>query len=152
VKKLVALRGEIALVSDKDFAYLKRFNWWRHKKGYFIGSTGEVRKLRLHRVIAARMGLDSSNHIDHKNRNKADNQRRNLRPATNGQNRANSTRNKNNRSGYKGVHLKKGFNKWIAQINVNGRKVYLGQFDKPQQAHEAYKRAAKFHFGKFANP
>lgn len=62
----------------------------------------------MHRVIAERMGLDiTRKQVDHRDRDKYNNQRSNLRVATNGLNRANSDLNSNNKSGFKGVHLQK---------------------------------------------
>lgn len=42
--------------------------------------------------------------------------------------------------------------RWLAQINVNKKKIHLGYFSTPEEAHEVYKKAALEHFGEFANP
>jgi len=42
--------------------------------------------------------------------------------------------------------------RWVAQINANGKKIFLGHYDTPEEAHAAYKEAALKHFGEFANP
>jgi len=103
----------------------------------------------MHRLVAERMGLNIAGlQVDHINGVKADNRRENLRVATNGQNRANSKLNSNNTSGLKGVSRKNG--RWVAVINVGGKKHHLGYFDKKEQAHEAYKKAAIEAFGEFA--
>ena len=121
----------------------------------------------MHRLIAERMGLKILDlQVDHINGDKTDNRRSNLRVATNGQNRANSKLNDNNKSGLKGVHLKKRpasknrerkqrsdtmGDRWVAQINVNGKKYHLGNFDTKEEAHEVYSEAARKHFGEFAS-
>lgn len=66
-----------------------------------------------------------------------------------GQNRANSNRGANNTSGYKGVHLKDGKH-WYAQINVKGKKLYVGRFKTAKEAARAYDTAAIQHHGEFA--
>lgn len=144
-------QGFTLLVDKEDFDYLSQFNWSRNNsKPYFYGRSGEVRGKRLHRVVAARAGLDIVGfQVDHVNRDPYDNRRKNLRVATHGQNRANSELNCNNTSGFKGVSLKRG--RWYAQINANGKKISLGYFDTPEEAHEAYKQAAQQHFGSFSN-
>lgn len=157
--------GHQSLCSDIDYPYLRRFTWNRHIKGAFYCRSGDLRGRTMHRVVAERMGLDMSKHIDHHNRDKSDNRRCNLRAATNGQNRANSKLNSDNKSGFKGVSLRKrrtitGCRKtysnrlgdrWVAQINVGGEKLWLGQFGTPEEAHKAYSRAARKYFGRFCN-
>lgn len=73
----------------------------------------------------------------------------NLRIATSGQNNANSPVRKNNASGFKGVrrHCK---NRWAAQIKSRGINQYLGLFESPKKAAEAYDAAAIAAHGDFA--
>lgn len=87
--------------------------------------------------------------VDHKNTNTADNRWENLRLATPSQNGANKGKTKSNTSGYKGVS--KAGKKWAAHICCQGRNYYLGLFLEPEDAHEAYKKAATKLFGEFAN-
>jgi hypothetical protein len=72
----------------------------------------------------------------------------NLREATPAQNGKNRKMNKNNQIGLKGVHAYKG--KFKAQIQVDGRKIHLGTFDRPDLAFAAYIAAAREHHGAFA--
>lgn len=39
---------------------------------------------------------------------------------------------------------------WQAKIQVNGRKLNVGNFDSPEDAAKAYDVAAKLHHGEFA--
>jgi hypothetical protein len=89
-------------------------------------------------------------HIDHVNGHRSDNRFVNLRVATNSENARNSRRRINNACGYKGVHYKKRLNKFVAQIHVDGRVHHLGVFKTAADAHAAYCKAAKEHFGEFA--
>ena len=50
--------------------------------------------------------------------------------------------NKNNSSGIRGVHWRKKDKKWRAQIRINNKKVYLGDFKNKIDAAKAYNKAA----------
>lgn len=103
----------------------------------------------LHRVIAERMGLDiADKDVDHIDGNRLNNRRSNLRAATRSENARNSGARRNSKSGIKGVHLRDG--RWIAQIGMSGRRVYLGSFATIEAAAAAYAEAAKKYHGEFA--
>lgn len=74
--------------------------------------------------------------IDHINGIKNDNRVINLRLASNSENHQNRIVSKNNKSGYIGVspHL----NKWRSKITLNGKSIYLGIFNTPEEAHKHY--------------
>jgi HNH endonuclease/AP2 domain len=88
--------------------------------------------------------------IDHRDGDGTNNRLNNLRPATRSQNNANRRRPRDNTSGYKGVSLHRRPGKWLATIGRNGKRIYLGTFATPQEAHEAYRKEARKLFGKFA--
>lgn len=85
--------------------------------------------------------------IDHINGNRSDNRIANLREATALQNLRNSAKRKNNTSGYKGVSFEKRTKKWIARIKLDAKRLHIGSFDTPEEAHLAYCAAAATHFG-----
>jgi hypothetical protein len=87
--------------------------------------------------------------IDHRDGNRLNNRWNNLRRATRSQNNANTPRQRNNLSGFKGVGLRSG-RKWRARICKNKRRHTLGTFSTPQAAHAAYVAAARRLFGEFA--
>jgi hypothetical protein len=89
-----------------------------------------------------------SGEIDHINRVKSDNRWANLREATSAENQANTPARKNNISGFKGAS-RVGC-KWAARIRVNGTRHYLGMYDNPKHAHEAYAAASRKFYGEFA--
>lgn len=126
---------------------------WAAKEGEYVctnGMPGVIRRQKLHRAVAAEMGIDLSTgtEIDHIDGNKLNNRRSNLRAAS----RAENTRNRTTTiasSGYKGVWKKsKG---WIAGITCGGRRHDLGKFDTPEEAAKAYNEAALRLFGEYAH-
>ena len=88
--------------------------------------------------------------IDHINCVKDDNRIANLRIATRGDNCHNSSKPRNNTSGFKGVDYHKHTKKWRARITVNDGQISLGYYHTPEEAHQAYCRKAKELFGEFA--
>jgi hypothetical protein len=86
--------------------------------------------------------------IDHLNGLRDDNRIENLRLASRFTNTQNVGLRSNNTTGFAGVTFYKPSKKWRAQINTNGDRIYLGTFDAPEQAHEAYVAAKiKYHAG-----
>lgn len=119
--------------------------------GWFIDSRGYVakkinyRNVRLHRMV---MNANKGQIVDHINGNKLDNRRENLRFCTKQENCRNvhARRNKYN---FKGIS--KNGNRFMAQIRLSGKLKYLGSFNTPILAAEAYDKAALLYFREFAN-
>jgi HNH endonuclease/AP2 domain len=88
--------------------------------------------------------------LDHKDTNPTNNAITNLRLNTQPQNRANSRRRKDNKSGFKGVSWDRRKRRWRTRITANSRRRDLGRFLTPERAHEAYCRAAHKLHGEFA--
>ncbi len=87
--------------------------------------------------------------IDHINGNPFDNRLSNMRLATPSENSRNRGPAKNNACGLKGVcRLPSG--SFQAQIQVNGKNIYLGSFPTAEAAHATYATYAKELHGKFA--
>lgn len=79
--------------------------------------------------------------LDHINGVCDDNRIANLRECTHAENQQNYAKPKNNSSGFMGVSWHKAAGKWMADIQFNGRKRYLGLFLTPESANEAYLQA-----------
>ena len=73
-----------------------------------------------------------------------------MREATSSQNHYNAHKHKDNTSGFKGVSWHKSSKKWNAKITYQGKKIHLGSYDIPEEAHEAYKSKAIELYGEFA--
>lgn len=114
----------------------------------YIRVYGEVRL--AHRAAFAWVhGFWPTHQIDHINGDKQDNRIVNLRAATSQQNAANTPRCKDNTTGFKGVRRARKAGKWWAYIYVDGHDKYLGTYDTPEAAHEAYLKAAEIEFKGF---
>lgn len=84
--------------------------------------------------------------LDHINRIRTDNRIVNLREVTTQQNQFNLTKRQRTTSNYIGVSWNTSRQRYIAQIQVNKQKVYLGLFDNELDAHKAYQDAkARLH-------
>ncbi|QEG07626.1 homing endonuclease [Salmonella phage SE5] len=87
--------------------------------------------------------------IDHINGDGWDNRWLNLRKSTASENCYNRKRKSDNTTGFKGVSQMNG--RFRAMITVSKKRISLGCYDTPEEAHEAYKQAAIKYHGEFAN-
>lgn len=154
-------RGYVAIIDacDADLASLRWGSIVQNNSNtvYAQRYTNRVNGVRsvemMHRVVLQRIlgrELVAQEQVDHKNNNGLDNRRENLRLATQNNNQQNKGLQANNSSGYKGVCWHRGNQKWIASIGVNKRKKFLGYFDSPEAAYDAYCKAARELHGEFA--
>jgi hypothetical protein len=81
--------------------------------------------------------------IDHKNGVRCDNRLSNLRECSHAENQQNRARNQNSTSGHAGVYWNKHKNRWQAQIQVGGRRRFLGRFKAAEEASLAYAEAKR---------
>ncbi len=164
--KLIPLtQGKFAQVDDEDFEYLNQWKWYAHKEGKSVyvqrksmDEKGKRVNIRMHRLI---LGLtDPKVFGEHKDHNGLNNQRGNLRLATNAQNQCNK-RKQGIYSKYLGVsrHISKSgdWSKtyWGVSLQSNGKSVLHKNFPFTPEgeisAAKAYDEAAKLHHGEFAN-
>ena len=150
----IEVNGEVVYVNRfGDLWRWTRVNQWSSPKfrkivtklnpdGY-IHPTISGNRVLLHRIIAsAFLGLDMSDlkiQVDHINGVRHDNRIDNLRLATHQQNQHNQTK-------ALGYYWNKQDNKWQAQIQLDGRQIYLGRFVNEFDAHQSYLDAKlKYH-------
>lgn len=122
--------------------------------GYVIMSVGNIDYL-AHQLAWLYVYDEWVPEIDHKNRTPGDNWIENLRPATHGQNCANSTGGPKRGRKYqlpRGVYpvTRSKKPRFLAQITDQKRQIYLGIFKTIEEADWAYKEASKMLFGDFA--
>lgn len=120
------------------------------KKGYVLIRVEHTR-YPAHRLAWLYVhGAWPVDQIDHINLSKKDNRIANLRECTMSQNKANSALSSNNTSGFKGVAWCKNLKKWRAYLRFSGKRISLGYYHTPSDAHAAYCKAATEYFGEFA--
>jgi len=119
-----------------------------HANGYmYIGV--DNKSYRAHRLAwFYQTGEWPTDDIDHIDMCRDNNCWSNLREATRSQNLANSTAQRNNRLGIKGVCRHQG--RYRSYISKGRKKIHLGMFDTPEDAHAAYCEAAERLHGAFA--
>lgn len=87
--------------------------------------------------------------LDHINGDRADNRIENLRPCTQQENNYN-TPGWSKKKTPKGVTWAAKDNRWQAQISINGKNTYLGQFKTIEEAEAKVNAVRKAKHGKFA--
>ena len=130
--KLLALKNiyipegvSYAIVDNDDYDYVNQFNWNVTPNGYVVRS-GLNNRILLHRdIMQQHQQFDNNLSVDHKNCNKLDNRKENLRICTTQENSCNKLLLNNNTSGLKGVSKKKSGNNiyWKATIKINYKSI-----------------------------
>ena len=147
-----------AMVDDEDYERLNKHKWRMNKRGYactsvWLKGTGKGTIWLMHRlVLDVPKGMD----CDHKDQNKINNQRQNLRVVNRSENMQNVQyiKKETSHSKYKGVSrlnrpkLKK---QWLAYIKVDYKTYYLGYHDTQEEAAHVYNQAAEQIFGEHAS-
>ncbi len=152
--------GRVALVDDDDYDLVMAYRWFvveksrsgvgrRRDDGPYAKTTvrhpdGHWTTARMHSLLT---GWPQTDHKDHDGLN---NQRSNLRPATQSQNAANQRPMEGRTSQYKGVSWKREYRKWLAKITIRKRGRHLGYFAVEEDAARAYDAAALAAWGEFA--
>jgi hypothetical protein len=134
LKEIKLTQGQVALVDDEDWKFLRQYNWYAkriERLFYAVRALprvgGKKKHEHMHRVVLARkLGRDISPGMmpDHEDGNGLNNQRENLSEKTrrgNGENRHVAKTSK-----YLGVSWCKEYGKWRAQIWVNRKCISLG--------------------------
>jgi hypothetical protein len=158
MKEIPLTQGQVALVDDEDYERISAHPWYARldpdTRSYYAlrNMTFEGKRVtqRMHREVMG-LGYGDPLKVDHRvSGNTLDNRKSNLRLANDQQNTHNARRRKDNTSGFKGVHFIKGW-KYRARIQVNGKRIVLGDRATPEAAYELYVAAARELHGEFAN-
>jgi hypothetical protein len=149
MKTIPLPQNRVALVDDDDYERVSQYRWNVNSSGYAQRDFGQRRGIRkivsMHQFI---LNTPKGFEADHRNLNKLDNRRKNLRVVTRNQNQWNRPVQKNSRLGVKGVQRRG--NRYIARIQVFHVKRVIGSFATIEEAARAYREAALQLHGEFA--
>ncbi len=154
MKTIPVTKGNLAIVDDEDYEDLIQFRWNAspvkntcYAKRY-MKINGRDGSVYMHRHILRL--TDSGVHVDHIDHDGLNNVRSNLRIANYRLNNHNVRPHAESSSKFVGVCWHKKDKKWQAQIAVNGKQTYLGQFNTEREAALVRDEYAKKHYGEFA--
>lgn len=111
---------------------IKDKRWSLNSQGYAVSHL-DGKLIFLHHLV-----MEAENKeglvIDHKDKNKLNNRKENLRLIEKQKNHINHNGYSNNKSGFTGVTLDKGRNKWKALIHIEGKQKLIGRFENIEDA------------------
>lgn len=139
------------VLDDEDYEAVKAANWKvRAGNGHqYVVKSQRIDGKRVLRILHRElMKAPRDKWVDHKNGNTLDNRKENLRLCTPAENNRNRRQEAGAVSRFKGVS-RHSATRWKAQIQVNGRHMYLGVFASEEKAAEVYNEAAARFFGEF---
>jgi hypothetical protein len=152
MKEIKLNKGMVALVDDDDFGWVCQWRWrvyTRNGLNYAYRRNRFRKVLYMHREILHSQKGEITDHVDG---NGLNNQKNNLRICTHAENMRN--RRPSGTSRYLGVCVrsidKDGIPKYVAQITVNRKTIYLGVFKDETLAALTYNTAALKYNGEFA--
>lgn len=131
--RILKIREHDILLDDIDYLRVACVSWYVGNNGYVTHKDRDL-FLLLHRFV---LGYYGSKVVDHKDRNKLNNQKDNLRVVDNWINNLNSGIPCHNTSGVKGVSQSITTGKFEAYITINDRKKYIGSYDTLDEAASA---------------
>lgn len=123
------------IIDDSD-SFLLEDTWHFSSTGYILRNK-DLKK--IHRAI---MNAKIGELVDHRDRNKLNNSRSNLRIATINQSVHNQGKRKNTKTKYKGVQFKKDIKLYESRCRMNGLDFHLGSFTTDYAAAYAYNKKA----------
>lgn len=143
--------GALGFLFDlEDLSVIESRSWYVDKDGYLTSSYyyyGVLRIVRFHRIVAH---PKPGQRVDHRNKNRADNRKQNLRCCDQAENNRNRGRYSTNTSGITGVTFDKKREKWIATIMFDHKRIFIGRYQKKEDAIIARLEAEARLFGEYA--
>lgn len=153
MKEIPLTQGKKAIIDDKDYNKISKYKWYLHNRGY------AVRKMRSEegKPVGKKYSIAIFMHhsilngktqkgfiIDHKNGNKLDNRRSNLRTCTQSQNCLNSrAKGTNKNSGIKGISWHEKSKCWYGRISIDGKTYCTGYSKTIEEAIKKYNQKIK---------
>ena len=146
----IVVKDQVIQFSARDAAMILACSWhldpsrdngFYARTSFSIPGTRSSKKVRMHEMILGRPPKGFV--VDHKDRNKLNNKRSNLRWITHSLNNFNRATQRNNTSGRRGVHFNKNVELYMAYASTE----FLGYFKTRRDAYAAYLKGAARIFG-----
>lgn len=143
---IIYVENNEVLIDIDDLDKVIQFLWRIDEDGYVVNRQGK-KIIYLHRLITK---CNKNEEADHKNRNKLDNRKNNLRICTRAQNQQNQSKRTNRKytSKHKGVNWSKDV--WRCRISCENIRMLIGFFNNEDAAGNAYNYYAKIIHKEFA--
>jgi D-Tyr-tRNAtyr deacylase len=134
-----------------DLKYIINYKWFEDESGYIKthikDENGNWKQISMHKLIT---GTDNDTIIVHKNRDKADNRKSNLRVVTNKLNQMDKEPREGKKSKYRGVAYHKQGKHYYARVKIRDKTFRIGVFNNEIACANAYNYFVKELFGEFA--
>ena len=123
----IPVTGGFALIDSDLVEIVRSYNWYVHSEGY-LRSDSKEHGFYMHQLVAG-VALNPWT-IDHINRSKTDNRRRNLRFISK------SANNYNRNISTKGYYWRPNRSNWVVRFTINNKLRYFGTYYSEQEAKE----------------
>ncbi len=144
---------DYCVIDLDDVEKIKRYTWYLNEGGYAVASTkrdvnGQQKGFFMHRLI---MNIDDPEiEVDHIDRNRLNNRKKNLRFANDNQQSWNRSCGQNKYSAeYKGIYYDTKTKTFHVRLFYKGEDIYIGTFYNEISAANAYNYYAIEYFGKY---
>ena len=144
-------KGDKFYFDKEDFEKVSKYTWRVSHNGYLQTTIPKDINRKIIEMHSYLMSKEDGFVVDHINRNKCDNRKRNLRLVSKSMNGFNINKQKNNTSGKTGVSYNKRNNTYIAHIGYNNEHIYLGSYVNYNDAVKARELAEIKYFGELSN-
>ena len=136
-------KGEPFYFDLEDYDKIKEYCWRINNNGYVITSINDINSPNVLLISRLVMNAPNDKKVDHKYGNLYDNRKEFLRLCS-------TSENNRNRKDAKGIYWNKAKKKWVAQICVNYKHLYIGAYKNKEEAIKARLEAEVKYFGEFA--
>lgn len=141
--------GSEVIFDKEDYNLINDWTWCNNKC-YAYARKPNGKTAMMHRLVIGLSNNDEEIFVDHINHNTFDNRKCNLRFATKSQNAMNTSLRSDNTSGVTGVYWHKIRQKWISKIEKDGKDIYIGCFNKFEDAVLARQKAEEIYFKEYS--
>lgn len=147
VLEIITAKGDVILADTEDLDKIRRYSWCISKTGYAVANNGK-KVIKMHRYILDLEDPDIQ--VDHRNRNRVDNRRKNLRCCTVVENKRNVGVKPGNRLGVLGIRRTPA-GKYNVRIVKDRVEHHIGNFLTLEEAIAARNKAERKYHGEFAS-